>query len=231
VQEALDPIFRAAIFAWVRGDWKALVQAGTEYTEIAPDRQSGWTWLGRGYAGKGEYAKATEAYQKSLEIEEDKDIWVELGQAYASHGIWYQTVEKKTDLAERQFQYAEHAVLQALQLDRKLASAISELGVIFYHQRRLNLALDALAEAAKLNPDDLRIWHYLGMTYADNGQPEEAIAAFRRVIDVDPSSLSAWLSLGLQASALGDDELVIDAYKNLRRIEPKMAKVFLEQIE
>jgi hypothetical protein len=176
----LKPLFDAKVYASARQDWKAMIQVATEYIEIAPDDATGWDWLGEGYAGDFEFEKAFEAFQKSLAIEEDSLVWLKLGEAYTMHGMRYQLAEKKPDLAEREFRYAESSIREALRMDPELPGALKQLGIVYYHQRRLNLALEVLSEAVRLYPDDSQAWGYLGSTYSDNGQDALAAKAFQR---------------------------------------------------
>ena len=181
----LKPLFGAKANAMVRQDWKAMIQIATKYIEIAPDDAIGWDWLGEGYAGDFEFEKAFDAFQESLAIEEDSGVWLSLGKIYAKHGMWLQYTEKKPDLAEREFRYAESSIREALRMDPELPGALKQRGIVYYHQRRLNLALEVLSEAVKLYPDDSQAWGYLGYTYSDNGQDAQAAIAFQREKEID----------------------------------------------
>ena len=181
----LIPLMDAALSASVRKDWEALIQAATAWIEIAPDDAYAWSRLGEGYAGNFEFQKAIEALQKSLAIEEDKGVRLRLGKVHVMHGMSYQMVDKKLDLAEREFQHAQNYIEEVLRLDPEYPGASRVLGIVYYRQGRLNLALELLSEAVRFDPEDSQAWGYLGSAYSDNGQHTQAAKAFQREKEID----------------------------------------------
>jgi len=68
------------------------------------------------------------------------------------------------------------------------------LGSVYYHLDRRREAAEALAEAARLKPDEARPHCLLGQIYSEQGELE-AIDALYRCVERDPTRDGAWESL------------------------------------
>jgi Flp pilus assembly protein TadD len=67
-------------------------------------------------------------------------------------------------------------------------------------------AVEHLARATELAPNDPSAWHHLGEALAAEGRTEEADAAFRRTVELDPGDRIALTHLGHTSVATGRDQ-------------------------
>ena len=58
-------------------------------------------------------------------------------------------------------------------------------------------AINILLKNRKLNPNDYRIWYYLGASYLDNNQYKEAIESLLTATKLEPNEYGIWHNLGL----------------------------------
>lgn len=108
----------------------ALVKA----TETTPDNVQAWTQLGHFYFDTGKNAKAIEAYEKSLALDDNRpDVWTDLG-------VMYRRVDKPKKAIE--------SFDRALSINSRHEVAMFNRGVVYMHD--LNDAKAALSSWEKL---------------------------------------------------------------------------------
>lgn len=76
-----------------------------------------------------------------------------------------------------------------------------------------------LAEAAR-SPDDPRAHNNVGVIYARQGDPREAIEHFERALRLDPKHLRANMNMGAALVALGRHRDALDLFERVIRIDP-----------
>jgi len=116
---------------------------------------------------------------------------------------------------------------RALKQDPGAAGAAHARGVALRRLGRARAAVDALAEATALDPDNPWPWFDLGRVALDDGQRAKAVAAFRQAAALVPgpdgARLLAWAARAAgdapEATALRDEALARDAglVESLRR--------------
>ena len=75
------------------------------------------------------------------------------------------------------YSLAKDLYLKAMDIDDTLSEAHHHLGVIYLDEDRYTSALDELAKARKLSPDDARIRHRLGQAKAGHGEVRRGACA------------------------------------------------------
>ncbi len=118
-------------------------------------------------------------------------------------------------------------------------------GSRFLDEGEINKAIDALDQAAKLNPDLAEAWFKLGIAYglaekrdetiATEGVPsdetkkskpnsekafEKAVSAYKKIIDANPEDDVAYYNMGRAYNKLGKDEDAARALKQAVKIKP-----------
>ena len=108
--------------------------------------------------------------------------------------------EKRGDLATAEKEY--RAVLK---LNPDLAEVSSNLGLVYYLQRKDDEAIKVFQEALKRKPALVSANLFLGMTYARTNQYDKSIEPLKKAISLHPGEVRAYLNLGLSYSELGQD--------------------------
>jgi tetratricopeptide (TPR) repeat protein len=112
--------------------------------------------------------------------------------------------EKRGDLATAEKEY--RAVLK---LSPELAEVSSNLGLVYYLQRKDDEAIKVLQEALKRKPALVSANLFLGMTYARTNQYDKAVEPLKKAISLNPGEVRAYLNLGLSYTELGQDREAI----------------------
>lgn len=108
--------------------------------------------------------------------------------------------EKRGDLATAEKEY--RAVLK---LSPDLAEVSSNLGLVYYLQRKDDEAIKVFQEALKRKPALVSANLFLGMTYTRTNQYDKSIEPLKKAISLNPGEPRAYLNLGLSYSELGQE--------------------------
>ena len=108
--------------------------------------------------------------------------------------------EKRGDLTT-----AEREYRAVLKLSPDLAEVSSNLGLVYYLQRKDGEAIKVFQEALKRKPELVAANLFLGMTYTRSNQYDKAIGPLNKAISLNPGEPRAYLNLGLSYSELGQD--------------------------
>lgn len=76
---------------------------------------------------------------------------------------------------------------------------ISILVITIIRKGFMREAIKALQEAARINPEAADTHNYLGLSYHQTNQFEEAIAEFRAALDLEPDDPDYHYNLAIQA--------------------------------
>jgi len=108
--------------------------------------------------------------------------------------------EKRGDLAT-----AEREYQAVLKLSPDLAEVSSNLGLVYYLQRKDAEAIKVFQEALKRKPSLVSANLFLGMSYTRTNRYDKAIEPLKKAISLNPGEPRAYLNLGLSYSELGQD--------------------------
>ena len=126
-------------------------------------------------------------------------------------------------------QQAEAAIQGALAINDKNPRVWYELGQARLSQRKINKAIEAFKQALKLNPNVVESNWFLGMTYAQAGNTEEAIKYVERAIEKGhnyKNSITDISRLIQLYSKAGNYYKVIDLYKAAIEEQPDNAQSY-----
>jgi tetratricopeptide (TPR) repeat protein len=153
-------------------------QAIAEYQQaigIRPDYWRNHNALGGLYYRTGRFAEAAIAYQKVVDLQPDSaDGLMNLGAALHAAGDTPRAIEyygRSIDVAATD-------------------SAYSNLGTIYYSQRRFDEAIAAFEAAIRLSPSKPLYHRNLGDAHHQQGHATEAAAAYERAIRLATGTLS-----------------------------------------
>jgi tetratricopeptide (TPR) repeat protein len=132
-------------------------------TAMRPAAADGYYRLGAFYYSQHRFSEAADQFRRVIELVPDH------GTAHTSLGT--------TLLSMGQENEAEAEFKKSLALAPDYAAA-SNLGVIYYNQRRFAEAAEMTERALQVNDKDYRLWNNLAIAYEWLGQPDKARQAF-----------------------------------------------------
>jgi predicted O-linked N-acetylglucosamine transferase (SPINDLY family) len=156
--------------------------------------------LGNALLAAGDMAAAAAAYRRAIEIEPHyATAHCNLGIVLLKHGTFAQ--------AAAEFRAALHA-------NATLREAHSGLGAALVALGNARGALDVLAYAVALFPDDAQIRYYQGRAFVLLDRHADAYAAFDAALRIDPAFIEAHRSFGETCLRLGRIDAAADCYQN-----------------
>ena len=161
---------------------------------MRPGNWDGYFRLGGSYYLQRRYSEAADQYRRVLELLPD-------------HGPAHTNLAT-TLLALGREKEAEVEFKKSLALSPDYA-AFSNLGVIYYNQKRFAEAVDMTEQALKINDKDYRLWNNLAIAYQWLGRLEKAKGAFgeertrlEQIVPLNPDDAEAHANLGAMYSQL-----------------------------
>jgi tetratricopeptide (TPR) repeat protein len=103
---------------------------------------------------------------------------------------------------------------------RALASEHNQLGVTFYQNGAIDLALDQLKRATKRAPWVASYWLNLGVTLLDKDALEDAESALKRAIELYPQGQSAHFHLAQLHVKRCDNATALEYYQRTVELGP-----------
>ena len=182
-----------------------------EAVELDPRNPETHYYLGRLYFTRNKFPVAREEFQKMLQLDPSSV------KAYNNLGI--------TEKATGHFDIAESDFKKAIDLSQTSRTPSEwphvNLGELYYEQGRLDLSLDFLAQAVRINPNNDVGLFWLGKCQFTMGKFEQARYLLEKAIAIYPQSPEYHYFLSTIYRKLGN----LDAAKScLRRFEELRAK-------
>lgn len=126
-------------------------------------------------------------------------------------------------IAERDWEKAKQAYLQALDLRTDLADVHYGLATVYFQVRELTSAAHHFRAATRLEPNRAGAYINLGAVLNLLQDYDDAITALRRGIQLDSQRTEGYYNLGLVYKRKGQLDLAITAYKEALRLNPRLA--------
>lgn len=148
-----------------------------------------------------------------------------LGQSTAEtevqkHFFAAREAEKRGDLDTAATEY--RAVLT---LSPELAEVSSNLGLVYYLQRKDEEAAKAFQAALRRKPDLLPANLFLGMVHVRSNQYQKSIEPLKKAISLNPNEMRAYVNLGLSYIELGRDEDALKVLQKASELWPRDVEV------
>lgn len=108
------------------------------------------------------------------------------------------------------------------QVDNRVRSVITvHRGMALFADAAYSEALDNFLAAAKLEPNNHKVYYYLGIVYRVMDRPTEALTAFSRSLEISPYHLESLFSLAQTFFKLGDFPAALEYCEKAMKIAPE----------
>jgi tetratricopeptide (TPR) repeat protein len=116
---------------------------------------------------------------------------------------------------------AEGYLHRSLELSPKFIDAWNQLGLIYYHKRKLPQAIDTYLKGIATGTADATIYNNLGTAYFVSGQFPLAFEAFSTAVQMNPNYSDALCNLGSVYGRAGKYDLAISNFERCLQLDPR----------
>ncbi len=163
---------------------------------------------------RGDFATGIAIAERIVtEVPESAEAWNFLGAAYF----------RSQNLVE-----AERCLRKALEIDKKLIPAWTNIGTLFHAQNRLDQALVAFQNASFLEPENGGFYNSIGGILISMGRLEEAEQFCARAIKYAPNLPNSYSNLAIVFYHRSKLDLAKKAYEKALQLEPQNFAAFGE---
>ncbi len=160
----------------------------------------------------GQPAKAVEWIQKAVAKQPGAAVFhANLGEAYRTLG---------------RLEQAEQALLQAIGLDARLASARNSLGVVWRLQGQLDDAVRQFQQALEINPRMAEPHVNLGLVLRQLGRHDEALGHARQGAEMAPGDAAAQNNLANLLKDEGQVDEAVRRYQKAINLKPRFGQAY-----
>jgi peroxin-5 len=106
------------------------------------------------------------------------------------------------------------------------AQVFVALGVIENINRNYDAAIQALATACRLRPNDHTCWNKLGATLANSGKSEQAVVAYHQGLSLKPNYARSWSNLAIAHANLGQHSDAARFYLSSLVLNPEATHIW-----
>ncbi len=169
--------------------WSEKIALWEDTVAKSPNKERVQFQIAQAYYESSECAKALPHYARASELDpKDDRLFTDWGLAYDCLNQLDQAVAK---------------IRHALSL-KPTAHGYSQLGMIFGKNGKYAEALEALAMAARIDPNFDMTYVYRGDVHLSAGDPAAAVQDFRQALAINPQNQAAMHDLALAESRLGN---------------------------
>ena len=169
--------------------WSDKVALWEDTVAKSPNKARVQFQLAQAYYESNDCAKALPHYERSAQLDPRDD------RLFTDWGLAYDCVNQPDQAVAK--------IRHALNL-KPTAHGYSQLGMIFGKNGKYAEALEALAMAAKIDPNFDMTYVYRGDVHLEAGDPAAAVQDFRHALAINPRNQPALRDLALAESRLGN---------------------------
>lgn len=160
---------------------------------------------GSALMGAGKYAEAQKMFQKAIQIDENVDLLIDLGNACASNG----------DYAD-----AINAFSRALSYEPNNGELLFDIGSVYLLQERLKKCLEYYNKAEAAGFDNVRIYINFAAIYNALGDKQMELRNYTKAIDKNPLIGDLYVKKALLLLEMGKPEVALDVLDDMRKVFP-----------
>jgi tetratricopeptide (TPR) repeat protein len=147
----------------------------------------------------------------------------------------FQLGNEATQNGDWELAIAEYEAVLDVEPDN--ASALTNLGVVYYNTGELELAIEQYEKAIEIAPKDADIRSNLAAALVQVNQLERALDEYSLAVELDPDLFEAHFGLGVVYALMGDNEKAIEAFEAFQALDTgkdpmatQQAQQYLQQL-
>ena len=207
-----DGYFYLGLIKFILKDFSASVEYYNNALEISPEDTDVLNYLSKSYLKMEEFELAAEALEIITEFEDNKEIWLRIGNIYAE--LEY------TDQAKDAFN-------SAIEIDEEYFEAFQALGEMLYNMEFYDEAISPLETASNAFPDDEELQTKLAKCYHKTGKLESAIENYKQMVIDQPENKTAYMNLAGAYRETSQNSEALKVLNELIILAPDNPKVYL----
>merc|ERR1719265_2329653 len=242
-----DPLAEARRLIAEGRDREALLALEAEVRKN-PESSEGWRQLGQLYAELDQDVEAIQCLRRGHEVDPyNLDSLLALGvsctneldqlpalkylrrwiENHEDHSALVEGLEQPADYEyeawRRQVTMLFNGAAEANPLEADIFVA---LGVMENINRNYDKAIQALAMACRLHPNDHTTWNKLGATLANSGKSEQAVIAYHQGLQLKPNYARSWSNLAIAHANLGQHSDAARFYLSSLVLNPQATHIW-----
>lgn len=160
---------------------------------------------GMALMGTGNYKDAQHMFKKALEIEECADLWIDLGNAYASNA---------------EYNDAINAFSNALSYETENAEILFDIGSVYLLQERLKKCIEYYNRAEEAGFDNVRLYMNLAAIYNALGDQQMELRNYTKAINKNPLIGDLYVKKAMLLLDMSRFEAALDVLDDMRKLFP-----------
>ncbi len=163
-------------------DWDALITAMEQIATIEPQSADPYYYIGEAHRFKEEYSRALQAYNQSIDVDEN------FAPGYLGRALVARHLNAGANVI-RDFD-------KAIELDPNFPAAYLERARYWLGEEEYENALEDLALAKQLSPNSADVYRTYAEVYMAQDETADALTAAEKALEIDITSLDTYLLLG-----------------------------------
>lgn len=155
--------------------------------------------------GTGNYKDAQRMFKKALEIEECADLWIDLGNAYASNAEYNEAI---------------NAFSNALSYEAENAEILFDIGSVYLLQERLKKCIEYYNRAEEAGFDNVRLYMNLAAIYNALGDQQMELRNYTKAINKNPLIGDLYVKKAMLLLDMSRFEAALDVLDDMRKLSP-----------
>lgn len=183
-----DNWYKLGILYFNDKQYDKAIESFSKAVELNPNDDNNWDRLANSYQMNGQYDKAIETLLKAIEIDPNsRYYWFNLGILYYYNERYREAIDSLSKALELLNIEEEEDKEDFWDTDSS-ADYRYWLGRSYYMNEQCQEAINYLSKAVELNPDDYFNWYFLGSSYLDLKDYDNAVYSFNQCIKIDPNN-------------------------------------------
>ena len=160
---------------------------------------------GAALMGNGQYKEAQAQFLKAIENDENADIYIDLGNSYASNGEYKEAID---------------AFTKALAFEPENGEIFFNIGSVYLLQERLKKCIEYYNKAEDVGFNNARLFVNMAAIYSALGDKQMELRNYTKAIDKNPLLGDMYVKKALLLLDVGKPEAAIEVVEDLRKLFP-----------